>query len=50
MMKIQYEAIIQKLYEITKDEFELDTEEGKDLFFIMGNALFEAYVKAKVKT
>jgi len=49
MMRIQYEGIIQKLYKMIDEEFEIETEEGKKIFLALSQALFDCYISNKTE-
>ena len=47
MMKIQYQAIVDSLYRLLDDQLDIETEEGRQAFVKMSQALFEVYAEAK---
>ena len=49
MMRIQYEGIIQQLYRMIDEEFEIETEEGKKIFLALSQALFDCYISNKTE-
>jgi hypothetical protein len=49
MLRIQYEGIIQQLYKMIDEEFEIETEEGKKIFLALSQALFDCYISNKTE-
>lgn len=47
MMKIQYNNLIEKIYRLVDEELELDTDEGREVFIELSQALFREYMKNK---
>ena len=47
MMKIQYQTIVDSLYRLLDDQLDIETEEGRQAFVKMSQALFEVYAEAK---
>lgn len=43
MMRIQYEKLVVRIHKLIDDELEMDTEEGREAFRSMTQALFDVY-------
>lgn len=44
-MRIQYEKLLVRIHKMIDDELEIDTEEGRDAFEAMTQALFGVYIQ-----
>jgi hypothetical protein len=49
MMRIQYNALVEKLYRLVDEELEMSTNEGDQVFRALSQALFVEFVKNKKK-
>jgi len=47
MMRIQYQKMVEELYRLVNDELEMETDEGRQAFLVMSQALFEMYARGK---
>ena len=45
MMRIQYEKMIVRIHKLVDDELEMDTDEGREAFRAMTQALFGVYIE-----
>jgi hypothetical protein len=44
MMRIQYEKLVVRIHKLIDDELEMDTDEGREVFRAMTQALFDVYL------
>jgi|LakMenE18May11ns_1017448.scaffolds.fasta_scaffold8861777_1 hypothetical protein len=45
MMRIQYEKLVVRIHKLIDDELEMDTDEGREAFRSMTQALFDVYAR-----
>jgi len=43
MMRIQYEKLVVRIHKLIDDELEMDTDEGREAFRAITQALFDVY-------
>lgn len=46
-MKIQYNNLVEALYKLVDQELDIETDEGREVFIEMSQALFREYMKNK---